>query len=335
MLVERGIIKAIGLDALDPQAVVWDLSPYYLSPAPLDAHVHLWLGGDPKSNLRAAYLAGIAAVRDLGNPNSKARPISDANAPLVISSGTGMGSSWLATRYEGPEAYARATRERIEKGADFIKVFLTGLLDFESPGKVQEPQALTPAELEAIVSEASRAGLKVAVHASGSEALRAAIQAGVDCIEHGYFMDDELLQKMAQSGIAWSPTLAAVLAHADDLQCRHLGVVRENIRKIAEMQMSAMRRAQELGVNMVLGTDAGSYGLPHGRAVYLEMASWLEAGISPQNLYEAATKRAAVLLNLENELGSIKVGARAWLMATREDPARNPLTLQNPVWRGF
>ncbi len=336
LLMDQGRIKALGHEAFnDPQAVIWDLSRFHLTPAPLDSHVHLWLGGPPLASLRSSYLAGIAAVRDLGNTAAKERPKANEAPPLVVSSGTGLGQGWLAQAYDRPGEYVRAVRQRAGQGVDLIKVFATGLLDFEEPGKVQEPLAVSPDALEAICREADKAGLGVAVHASGEAACGAAIKAGAASIEHGYFMSHRQLEALAKSKTHWAPTLAAVLAHADDLQCRHLGVVRENIRKIAEMQMEAMRKAEALGVKLVMGTDAGSYGLPHGKAVFLEMRAWLDAGLSPKTVYDAATCRAAGLMGLEGELGSIQPGARAWLMATREDPAQNPMTMQSPVWRSY
>ncbi|MBU1157463.1 MAG: amidohydrolase family protein, partial [Proteobacteria bacterium] len=96
-----------------------------------------------------------------------------------------------------------------------------------------------------------------------------------------------------------------------------------------------IKLGEELGVNLVLGSDAGSYNLPHGEAVFREMASWLEAGVSPATVFEAATKRAARAMGLAGELGEIAVGARAWFLATEEDPRRYPLQWQRPAWRSF
>ena len=96
-----------------------------------------------------------------------------------------------------------------------------------------------------------------------------------------------------------------------------------------------MRLGEEIGVNLVLGTDAGSYGLPHGEAVFLEMRAWLQAGLSPGTVLAAATIRAAEAMGLGGEVGEIAPGARAWLLACSQDPALDPLALKNPVWRSF
>ena len=101
------------------------------------------------------------------------------------------------------------------------------------------------------------------------------------------------------------------------------------------LQAAQIKLGEELGVNLVLGSDAGSYNLPHGEAVFREMISWLEAGVSPVTVFEAATKRAARSMNLTGELGEIAVGARAWFLGTSGDPRSDPLLWQRPAWRGF
>jgi imidazolonepropionase-like amidohydrolase len=129
--------------------------------------------------------------------------------------------------------------------------------------------------------------------------------------------------------------LAAVEVHATDPEGRHDAATKDNLSRIAESQAANLRQAEELGVNLVLGTDAGSYGLPHGQAVFMEMESWLRAGVKPETVFKAATSRAARAMGLAGELGVIAPGARAWLMATEKDPREKPLTMRSPVWRSF
>lgn len=88
-------------------------------------------------------------------------------------------------------------------------------------------------------------------------------------------------------------------------------------------------------MDLVLGTDAGFYGLAHGEAVFQEMACWLEAGVKPHTVFAAATSRAARLLGLAGELGSLAEGARAWLLGVPGDPQSDPLLLAQPRWRNF
>ncbi len=340
VLVQGGRVLALGQEALDAGAERRDLSPRWLAPAPLDAHVHLWLGGTPAQNLSAWYQAGAAAVRDLGHPPAKAMPEVPQPPPLLRSSGPGLGAagdggSWLAESLSGPRAFAQAARRRAEAGACAIKVYCCGLLDFERPGRVGFPNVVDQEELLAAAQAAREAGLPLVAHANGEETVREAIKAGADSIEHGFFLGEETLWDMAARGVNWSPTLAAVQAHQSDPEGRHPGWVRRNLARIARGQARAMCQAEYLEVNLVLGSDAGSYGLPHGRALFLEMAAWLGAGISPETVFAAATERAARALGLAGELGTIAPGARAWLLACEGDPAAAPLVMDGAARVGF
>jgi imidazolonepropionase-like amidohydrolase len=341
LLIQGGRVKALGEGALKAEAEELDLRPARLAPALLDAHLHLWLRGQADENLAACGLAGIAAVRDLGNSPKRLMPAGRAQEPpLVIASGpglcaTGPAKTWLGIQCQGPESFAAAARQRVQAGAAVLKVFATGLLDFSRPGEVEHPLAVSQEELGAVATVAHEAGLMLSAHTSGEASARACLAAGVDSMEHGFFLERETLELMAQKGTAWSPTLAAVEVHATDPEGRHDAATKDNLSRIAESQAANLRQAEELGVNLVLGTDAGSYGLPHGQAVFMEMESWLRAGVKPETVFKAATSRAARAMGLAGELGVIAPGARAWLMATEKDPREKPLTMRSPVWRSF
>lgn len=340
-----GRIKALGQEALEAGAggglEQLDLRPAWLAPAPLDAHVHLWLRGAVRENLAACQAAGLAAVRDLGNSPKHEMPSGLADQPpLVVASGPGLcaqgpAKTWLGIECQGPGSFAAAAKARVKAGAGVLKVFATGLLDFDEPGQVEHELAVSQEELAAVKEVARRAGLSLAAHTSGEASARACLAAGVDSLEHGFFLERATLELMAQRGTAWVPTLAAVEVHAEDPEGRHDDRVRENLRIISQSQAKAMLMAEELGVNLVLGTDSGSYGLPHGQAVFREMEAWLRAGLKPRTVFAAATARAARLMGLQGEVGLIAPGARAWLLATESDPRENPLALREPVWRGF
>ncbi len=338
----EGRIVAVGAAALaaGPEVPRRALPGLTLAPAPLDGHVRLALGAGWAANLAACRRAGLAAVRDLGFPARKSpREPLPSPPPLVILAGRGLGPagearSWLAEALTGPAAFAAATRRRVAAGRGVVKLFASGLLDFACPGRVEHPEALGTEEMAAAVAEAHRADCRVAAHASGPAAARA-LAAGVDSLEHGFFMGEAELALMAARGTAWLPTLAAVLAHAEDPEGRHAPPVRANLAAIARGQAALLRRARELGVNLVLGSDAGSYGLPPGPATFAEMRAWLAAGLPGEEVFAAATWRAARLLGLAGELGSLAAGARAWLLAVAGDPVRQPLLLAEPVWRSY
>lgn len=340
VLVREGRVAALGDEALAKADEVRELRGLWLSPAPLDAHVHLYLGPGPDQAMQAWREAGVAAIRDLGHKPQHVTPRDDGGPPLLRTACVGLGATgeaayWLAAPMSGAQAFAQAAREQARRGASVIKLFASGLLDFEHPGEVCHPQALTNEEVAAAVQEAHAAGLPVSVHANGERAVSQALAQGVDGIEHGYYLGSRCLLSMAQKGVWWTPTLAAVQAHLADPQGRHDQVTLAALAEIVRLQKAQIKLGEELGVNLVLGSDAGSYNLPHGEAVFREMASWLEAGVSPATVFEAATKRAARSMGLAGELGEIAVGARAWFLATEEDPRRDPLQWRRPAWRNF
>ncbi|MBI4800531.1 MAG: amidohydrolase family protein [Desulfarculus sp.] len=342
VLVGQGRILALGRQALDSGARRQALPGLWLAPAPLDAHVHLHLGGTLESNLEASLAAGLAAVRDLGHrpqlPIPRTRP--GQAPPWVIASGPGLGSegpgrSCLAQGLAGPEQFSQAAWQRALDQCGVVKVFASGLLDFDNPGQVLHSPALTAEELAAAVRAAEESGLSVAAHASGAQAVRLCLEAGVRSIEHGFFLERPLLREMAARRVSWLPTCAAVRAHAQDPEGRHTPEERQRLASILKGQMQALRLAEGLGVDLVLGSDAGSYGLEHGVALFEEMACWLEAGVRPQTVFAAATSRAARLLGLAGQVGSLEKGAVAWLLGVPGDPQADPLLLAQPRWRSF
>jgi imidazolonepropionase-like amidohydrolase len=329
LLIQGGRVKALGEGALKAEAEELDLRPAWLAPAPLDAHLHLWLRGQADENLAACGLAGIAAVRDLGNSPKRPMPAGRAQEPpLVIASGpglcaTGPAKTWLGIQCQGPESFAAAARQRVQAGAAVLKVFATGLLDFNRPGEVEHPLAVSQEELGAVATVAHEAGLMLSAHTSGEASARACLAAGVDSMEHGFFLERGTLELMARKGRG----LVAHLGRGGGARrliprAGHDAATKDNLQPHRrEPGRVNLRLAEELGVNLVLGTDAGSYGLPHGQAVFMEMEAWLKAGVKPETVFKAATSRAARAMGLAGELGVIAPGARAWLMATESRSA--------------
>ncbi|MCB2226512.1 MAG: amidohydrolase family protein [Desulfarculaceae bacterium] len=339
-MLKSGRIAALGGEALAAGAPRREMPGLWLSAAPIDAHVHLQMRSGLQAALDACNWAGLAAVRDLGHRAAQQTPRRNDQAPLVVAAGVGLGAVgeaayWLAEPVAGAEGFARAVDERAAQGCGVIKLFATGLLDIENVGQVCHPQALSAEEVRAAVEHAHAAGLKVSVHANGEAAVRQAIEQGADCIEHGYFLGRDTLARMAELGVEWSPTLAPIEGHAVDPAGRNTPAQRAAWSEIGALQKEQMRQAVELGVRLVLGSDAGSYGVPHAEGAFLEMRAWLEAGLAPELVYDASTRRAAKALGLAGELGGIFPGARAWLLGTRQDPRGDPLQLARPLWRSF
>ena len=290
----------------------------FLMPGLVEAHCHLFLDGTPSArgagraapagdtaslqaiataNLRRARAAGITLLRDAGDRHG----INHAMRQLV------RGEPGVEVRSPGPAicrrgAYGRfmgtevATREeafaaveRLAPGADDIKIILTGIVDFGRMAVSAGPQ-FDAATLRGMVERAHHHGRPVFVHCSGLEGIEAAIAAGVDSIEHGYFMSAAALQAMADRGIAWVPTLAPVhfqWAHPQAAGWSPPTIA--NLGRILDAHRAQIARADELGVRLIAGSDAGSPGVVHGQGLLDELALMRGAGLSVARLLAAAT----------------------------------------------
>lgn len=148
-----------------------------------------------------------------------------------------------------------------ELGADFIKVMISGILDFSKFGSVSETD-YTAGFIKELVHIAHEEGFAVMAHASGTERVRQAALAGVDSIEHGYYMDSETMDIIKEKKILWVPTAVT----SSNLK----GTGRFNeyeVEKIADCHLSAISTADEKGVFIGCGSDAGAYAVPHGKGV--------------------------------------------------------------------
>ena len=342
VLLRDGRVAAIGEDALRlPADQETRLEGLWLSPAPLDAHVHLHFRGEPSANRELILKAGVAAVRDLGrHPRDQAWREEPGSLPLVGWAGVGMsamgpGRYWLSRGFSGPKQFGREAARLVDSGVSVLKVFASGLLDFDHAGGVCHPRVVSREEIAAVVAVGRKAGVPVSVHVNGDLGVLDCIHAGVDSIEHGYFMSKATLGELARSQIAWCPTLAAVEMHALDPEGRHGKATIANLRQIVDSQRKNMRLAEELGVNLVMGSDSGSYCLSHHRALFREAETWLETGLDPKTVFSAFTVRAARLMGLSGLMGEIRTGALGILAAARENPEENPLGLGGPAWRNY
>ena len=166
------------------------------------------------------------------------------------------------TLSEYRQLLARARRE----GADFIKLMFSGILYFDNYSHLSCPP-LPGEEIHALVDIAHREGFAVMAHVNGPEALRAALEAGTDSIEHGYFMDEEALPLLSEGRTVWVPTMAAIAPFAGRPGCS-AEVVAETLRRQGEL----LRRAAALGALIATGSDSGAVGVPHGAGIHTEEA---------------------------------------------------------------
>ncbi len=227
---------------------------------------------------------------------------------------------------DGVDALRRHVRENVKRGADVIKFMASAgvLSNEESAGAAQYSQA----EMDVIVEEAHRWGRKVAAHAHGAEAIRMAIKAGVDSVEHASLIDDEGIRLARERG-----TWLVMDIYNDDYiltEYARLGYPQtmiEKERKIGRLQRESFRRALKAGVKLAYGTDAGVY--PHGGngKQFQTMVTW---GMTPLQAIRAATLDAADLLGWKERVGQVRPGYFADLVAVAGDPLADVRVLEHP-----
>src|SRR5438034_10253643 len=224
---------------------------------------------------------------------------------------------------DGIDAIRTTVRTMVRAGADQIKCARTGGASSRA-GHGPRDSEYTLEEMKALVDEAHALGRRVMCHALGGPGLRVAIEAGVDSIEHGCYLDEdrELIPMMAERGIFFVPTLTVYEYHRES----PAPYVRERAHALRAHHVDSVGRALAAGVKIVAGTDAGGHGHPNNA---LELALLVAAGMTPMLALQAATSRAAECLGLEQEIGTIEKGKWADLILVEGDPLRDVTVLQD------
>ncbi len=227
---------------------------------------------------------------------------------------------------DSPEEARQAVRARYKEGADLIKITATGgVLSQAANGQNSQ---YTQDELRAVVETARDYGFRVAAHAHGAEGMKRALRAGVDSIEHGTMMDDEVLALFRKTGGWYVPTISAGRYVADKAKDPNYysALVRPKAAAIGPQLQSTFARAYKAGVKIAFGTDAGVF--PHGENAR-EFVYMVEAGMPPLEAIRSATVNAATLLGQESRLGLVAPGYTADIVAVKGDPLRDVSVLQD------
>lgn len=200
--------------------------------------------------------------------------------PLAPLCKAGHYGGFIGRAYGDLQEYADLVREQKAQGADFVKIMISGLMDFDRFGVLTEP-GLPGAEIAQLVSIAHAEGMAVMAHANGAAVMEAAAKAGVDSIEHGAYPDDPALHAMAENGTVWVPTLATV----GNLRGkgRYDGAA---VERILERAMENVARFAAMGGSIAPGTDAGAWAVPHGAED--EYALLMQAGLSRADMEKGA-----------------------------------------------
>jgi imidazolonepropionase-like amidohydrolase len=364
VVVADGRIRSIGQADIPAGAQTIDLGDLTLLPGLIDAHTHLttdiegdWVTRSLRElpadaalrgarNARKTLLAGFTTVRDVGSFGfadvslMKAIDAGFVPGPRMIPSAHAIGitgghcddTGWAPGIHElgpqegvadGVDEAVKAVRYQVKHGAKVIKVCATaGVLSFDATLGAQQ---LSDAELQAIVQEATRDGLKVAAHAHGTEGIKAAVRAGVASIEHGSMIDDEAAQLMKRRGTYLVPTAYLLSTFKFDSMPPPIAA---KARQVIPLAQESHRRAIRAGVKIAFGTDAGVY--PHGDNAH-EFAVYVGYGMRPADAIRTATINAADLLGVTDR-GAIAPGKLADLIAVRGNPLEDVKTLQQVLW---
>lgn len=344
VVIEGERIAQVGASLAVPQgARVYDLGDVTLLPGLIDAHTHITYHFDKtgrfgltwdatndetlryaEENARATLEAGFTTIRNLGaggRVDIRLRDEinhGDAKGPRMIVSGEPLTGDELSDVYEDREARLKRVREfvraRIAEGVDVIKVF-EGIDADGSP-------IFSEGEIRAIVEEAQRAGLRVAVHAHEAAAVKAAVRGGCTSIEHGSFLDSEAIRELVKRHTALVPTLYLPTHY---LEHKERFVAFDPLtwaffEKLRSGNLSNAEKAKKAGVWIVSGSDAvaGLHGQNAREIIWLT-----KAGLTPAEALRAATTDAARLLGLEGKVGAIVPGAFADIVAVPGDPTRD------------
>jgi imidazolonepropionase-like amidohydrolase len=355
VLVEGDRIRAVGKSVDRPQGVrVLDLGDVTLMPGLIDAHVHLFLhpGAEDLQTVeesvpwrvvlaeqaaKADLLAGFTAERDMGTEGANSADTAIRNAidegmipgPRLRISGNAidiLGGHEDANRYNpaqhvlsnadyanSAEQIVEVMREQHKEGSDFAKIYETGP-DRMIDGELRTPPQYTADQLRAAVDEAHRLGTVVAVHAMGEPGTLYAAQAGVASIDHATQLSDETIRLMKEKGIFAVPTFAIMeyFAKHRESQDQAAGEAAMLDYKIAQF-----KRQLAAGVQYAVGSDVGPF--PHGTQAR-ELELMVQYGMKPRAVLQADLLHGAKLLGWEGQIGELKPGYLADVIAIRGNP---------------
>ncbi len=355
VLVQGDRISEAGPKVIRPAgAEVIDLGDLTLMPGLIDAHVHLFLhpGAEdlqtveesvPERTIlatlaaKADLMAGFTAERDMGTEGAGSADTAVRNSinaglisgPRLRVSGNAidiLGGHEDANRFNpaqhvlsnadyanNSERIVEVMREQAKEGSDFTKMYETGR-DRLVNGKLVTPYQYTEAQLAAAVTEAARTGRKVAVHATGDPGALYAVQAGVASVDHAYQLSDETMRLMHEKGIPAVPTFAIAEYFADHAPNP---AATEHERQIQDLHAREFKKQLAAGVPMAVGSDVGPF--PHGTQAR-ELELMVQYGMTPVAALQADLINGAKLLGWDAQIGQLKPGYFADIIAVPGDP---------------
>jgi imidazolonepropionase-like amidohydrolase len=295
------------------------------------------------ANVRQVLWNGFTALRDV---ESEGAMYTDVDVKRAIDTGIVPGPRlWVSTRglsiagRYGPNDYSweldlfkglqmvsgtdeclRAVREQVAHGADWIKIYVDWPTFIDKDGGISGQTNFTREELAVMVNEAHRLGRNVAAHAVSRDGIRAALEAGVNSIEHGSGFDDALIDQAKRQGVYWCPTLLVMEQKTSPSASQEL-----------EIEYKALNKAYKKGLKIALGTDAGCFPWSVNQAKEFEYLV-KKAGLSPVDAIKAGTSVAAELLGQSAAIGRLAPGMLADIVAVPGDPLLDIAVLQKVMF---
>jgi len=364
--VENGRIIAVGAGLNVPaDATVIDLSGKTVLPGLIDCHTHMLLQPEDERGFPPVisksqsfrtiqgvagamrdFEAGFTTIRDLDSEGAGFADVALRDAinkgivpgprmfvstlALTITAGhmnlTGLNPDIQipdpASLTDSRDAMIAEVRRQVKYGADWIKLYATGTMRHIEPVTLEPIGQVSLEDVQAVVNEAKRWRKDVAAHAYGGSGAKNSVLGGVRSIEHGMLLDDETLKLMVEKGTFWCPTICTYIPESDE----EMTDVR---RRVIARHKETFQKAVKMGVKIAFGTDVGAY--EHGTSVR-EFLKMVEYGMKPVDALRSATTRAAELLRMEKDLGTIEPGKWADMIAVDGDPLENIAALKRVVF---
>ena len=357
IIIESGLIKEVGSDsakrlAEDTNGLDIIETSGTVLPGIINSHAHLGWDGihdlagqalhdTPEvsaykcaSNMIASLKSGTTTVRDLGMNQAgffakQAVEQGLFTGPRLLICGeaitqTGGHTYWCCREASGATDMRRAVREQVMRGADLIKIMTC-----------HDNIELTDAELEAVIDEAHLQKLPITAHATFDAAIARAVNFGIDVIEHGGSMTDKTIETLLEKNTPIVTTFSPLLMQSQPEVARQYNIpewkIKERQAAVADKnRFSGMVKAAQAGVRMVFGTDSGSPVVRHGTVVP-ELEFMVSMGVVENN-YKAimsATREAAILNRIDDQVGSLVVGKEADLVVVEGNPVNDLQALSN------
>lgn len=354
ILIKDGYIESIGqisdFGAIEDKASVVDLSDYYVLPGLIDSHTHLSIVPSEGNQIEQMKLpgmknilrsipnidknlaSGVTTMRIMGEEHFIDIELKEAinrgliQGPRLLVSGRGIvasnGHGAAHTLSDGTEEIRKHSRQNLAKGADLLKLFVTG--GISSSGKGLDYCSYSSQEIAVAVEEAERVGTYVAAHAHGGLGIDRCIEEGVRTIEHGAFLTEKQIEKIIKKDL-WLIGTFSILYHQTGIEYTDFRnpEIKEKVLRAREIVGSTFQKVIDSNANLALGTDS-----MHGLLGY-ELECLVNFGASNFKAIQSVTKNAARACQIEDKAGTLESGKWADFICLRENPLEDIKHLSN------